>query len=378
MIHINKPALVLDCGSGAIKAGLSNAELPTNIIPSVLGRPRSVTGDDSQDRNDAIYYGDLALQKRGLISLRYPIEHGIVCNWDDMEKLMNHTFFNELRINPKDEDVFLSEASLNPKANREKSVEILFEKFGINSLAMASQSILGLYSSGRTSGMVLESGQGVTHCIPIYEGYSLPQAIVRSDFGGRDVTDYLIKLLAEKGHKFYTTAERQIVKNMKETICYVSRNYVKNEITKIENDNDNQYLYELPDGNNIELNSERFKAAEIMFQPKLMGREQQFGLKQLINESVMKSEMDLRRTMWRNIVLSGGNTMFEGLQIRLKNELTKISPKSVDVKVDAMKNRKYCVWIGSAVLANLCRENWMTRNQFEEFGAARINALTSY
>mmetsp|Transcript_27809 Transcript_27809/g.24605 ORF Transcript_27809/g.24605 Transcript_27809/m.24605 type:complete len:374 (+) Transcript_27809:54-1175(+) len=372
-----KPALVLDCGSGAIKAGLSNAEMPTNIIPSVCGRHRSITGDDNQNQNDAIYYGNLALQKRGLISLRYPIEHGIVCNWDDMEKLLHHTFFNELRIDPKDEDVFLSEASLNPKANREKSVEILFEKFDINSVAMASQSILGLYSSGRTSGMVCESGEGVTHCIPIYEGYSLPQAIVRSDIGGRDVTDYLIKLLAEKGHKFYTTAERQIAKNMKEMICYVSRNYVKSEIAKIENDNENHYLYELPDGNNIELNCERL-APEIMFQPQLMGREQQFGLTQLINESVMKSEMDLRRTMWRNIVLSGGNTMFEGLRIRLNNELSRITPKSVDVKVDAMSNRKYCVWIGSAVLANLCRNNWMQKQQFEEFGAARITVLTSY
>ena len=144
-----KPAIVLDCGSGSIKAGLSENDLPLNIIPSVLGRPRSVTTADNQDAvNDVIYYGDLALQKRGLISLRYPIEHGIVINWDDMEKLFYHTFFNELRINPKDEDVFLSEASLNPKANREKSVEILFEKFSINSMAMASQSILGLYSSG--------------------------------------------------------------------------------------------------------------------------------------------------------------------------------------------------------------------------------------
>lgn len=138
---MSKPAIVLDCGSAAIKAGLSNQQLPTNIIPSVLARSKSKS-------IDSVYYGDLALQKRGLISLRYPIEHGIICNWDDMEKLLHHTFFNELRINPKNEDVFLTEPSLNPKTNREKSAEILFEKFCINSMAMKSTSILGLFYSG--------------------------------------------------------------------------------------------------------------------------------------------------------------------------------------------------------------------------------------
>ena len=214
----------------------------------------------------------------------------------------------------------------------------------------------------------------MTHCVPIYEGHSLPQAIVRSDIGGRDITDYLIKLLAEKGPNFYTTAERQIFNNIKEKVCYISpisRNYA-------ENDDNDQYSYELPDGNYIELKSQRWLAPEIMFQPKLIDREQQFGLTELIYESIMKTEIDLRRTMWRNVVLCGGNTMFEGLQTRLINQLSKISPKSVDVKVVAMAHRKYCVWMGSAVLANLPRKHWLTQKQWEEIGASRISVVTNY
>lgn len=225
---------------------------------------------------------------------------------------------------------------------------------------------------------MIESGEGVTHSIPIYEGYSLPHSIFRSDFGGRDITEYLIKLLAKKKHKFYTTADRQIVKNMKEKICYISPN------DNHHNENNEKYVYQLPDGNNIELDYERYQAPEIMFQPKLMeNKEKQsiLGLDELINKSIMTTDIDLRRTMWGNLVLCGGNTMFKGLKNRLNNELLKIIPKSVNneyIKINASNDRKYSVWIGAAILSNTLRNNWMTKAQFEEFGISRINVFVSY
>ena len=139
------PAIVLDCGSGTVKAGFSNEQHPLCVFSSVLGRPRSINNNPKENK---VLCGNAALKKRGLLSLRYPIEHGIIVNWDDMEQLLHHTFFNELRVDPQEQSVFLTEAPLNPRANREKSTQVLFETFDIKSMYMASQSILALYSYG--------------------------------------------------------------------------------------------------------------------------------------------------------------------------------------------------------------------------------------
>ncbi|ETO06816.1 actin [Reticulomyxa filosa] len=366
-------SVVIDNGSGTIKAGFSGDNAPQVVFPTVIGRPKHEAITSGKGQKDA-YVGDYVHNKEELFQLEHPIECGLVTNWDDMEKIWHHTFYNELCIAPEEHCILLAEAPLNPKAHREKLTQIMFETFNAAAIYLRVQTVLSFYSTGRMTGIAFESGDGVSHSVPISEGYALPHAILRSDFAGKALTDYLQKMLTERGYSLTTSAEREAVCNIKEKFAYIAKDY-QSELKKVETtSSDIEQKYELPDGQIITIGSERFRCPEALFSPNLIGKKSD-GIHTLVYESIMKCGFDLRRDFYRSIVLTGGSTLFPNFDARLTKELTSLVPVTTQIKVITHPQCKYSAWIGGSILSSTSnfQDYWVPKILYDNEGPGIIH-----
>eukprot|EP01084_Bolivina_argentea_P168259 291841_1 len=419
------PNVVIDTGSHTIKAGFSSSNMPDSIFPSVVARPKSfLSHNNCMTSSKKIFIGDEATSKRGILSLKYPMEDILYqpnnIQWDDIEKIYDYTF-TKLHIQ-RDElcerTILLTESSLNPKTNREKVVQIMFETFDVDAMYIANQSVLSLYASnGRTTGIVIDCGHNASHIVPIYEGNAIQHAILRLDIAGKHITNHFSTLLQSRGYIF----KSEIVQEIKEKLAKCAVNYeyeLKETETTVAQMQPN---YELPDGKVITINSERFICSEILFKPSLMNKDEykeSDGIHKMIYDSINKCNKDLKEIMFNNIILNGGNTVFTGIDYRIMNELNTLVSKRIKVNIhrdmkkykllngylnqceqyiypaisdmimnkynDASndnlgacnrKNRKYNAWIGGSILSCLSgfEEMWMSKDEYDEDGPGMVH-----
>jgi len=371
----DEPIVVLDNGSGMVKAGFAGEDAPQCVFPAIVGRPRPGTITIQGGGSKTEYIGDEAIKLMGVLNLNYPISAGIVESWEDMEKVWHHAFYNELRIAPNEaKGVLLTEAPRNPKQNREKMVQLMFETFEVKNIYVAIQAVMSLYSAGRTTGLVVDAGDGVSHTVPVFEGFSLPHAVEKMEIAGRVLTNYMQKLLLENGESFTSAAEIQIVRDIKEKHAFVAQNYAEEKEAATKSaEHDVQYT--LPDKRVMTLpGTVRMGCPELLFDPTLNGLNC-MSLPDLAWSSVQKADIDVRKELCKNIIMSGGSTMYEGIADRLKQELVNRAPAGAEIRIVASADRKYAVWKGGSTLASLStfHSSWVTAEDYNEHGAAVIH-----
>lgn len=364
------PAVVIDNGSYMCKAGFAGDDAPRSLFQTLTGRTRYMyegwmTGLDGRDS----YIGDEIQNRRDVLSITYPIQRGIVTDWDDMEKVWSHIFHKELHVVPENHPVLLTEAPLSPKSNREKMMEIMFESFNVPSFYVALPAVLSMYAYGRGSGIMFDSGHGVSHVIPIYEGHAFKNAFSRMNLGGGDLTDYLLKILNnERCHSFTCNSDKEIVRSIKERLCYTAADF-QNETENADENHSVEKTYELPDGRRIAVRNERFRCVEALFKPALIDKDI-VGIHTFVYSSLMQTDIDVRRDLMANVLLSGGCTMFPGFPDRMRTELEHLLPPTMKVKVVSAPERKLSVWIGGSILGSLSlfSQQSISRSEYEENG----------
>lgn len=352
--------IVLDNGSGTIKAGFSGKIKPGFIIPTVCGRIKSQFFD--QGKKD-IFFGKEALENIEIVDINNPVEHGIIKNWDFMERVWYNLFENHLQISPEKHPILLSDSPFHNEHERATMSQIMFETFNFPSLYFYNQSILSLYANNLETGIVVDLGYGKSSIVGFYEGDQMHSKSLLH-IQGKDFNDLLIKLIAY--HQGKADFETDYSNDIKEKLCFVSTDLEKDIHLSKEKKLDKSY--KLPDGSEIIIGRERFETSEVLFQPSLIGLEDQ-GIHQQVFNIITRCKEQIQPKLYQNIVLCGGSSLFEGLDIRLKQELEILS-KDYTVDIKSPSNRIFSPWIGGSMLSSLSsfKRQWISQLEYSELG----------
>uniref|UniRef100_H0XNM6 Actin like 7A n=1 Tax=Otolemur garnettii TaxID=30611 RepID=H0XNM6_OTOGA len=369
--RMDQVPLVCDYGSGFSKVGFAGMEAPLGVFPTILGKYRHDNVLEGTVEVD-YFIGEEVQKTREKLNLLCPISRATVTDWDDIEKIWHHSFYQVLHIAPEHHPLMVTDPPLNATSNKEKSTEILFDNFNVPALYLANQAVLSMYASGQISGTTIESGEGMTYFVPIMDGYSLNQSTLQMDVAGEDLTSYLSQLLSDNGNIFLSSADLDCIRNMKEKCCYVALDF---NMEKTKTDLPScQQQYQLPDGQEITLDQERFFCPEVLFQPDLIGKST-LGMHMLAFQSAASCESAFQKVLFGNMLLSGGTGSLSGLQFRMQKELLGLVSPVFTLKVFTCPYSIYGSWVGGSILGSLStfQDVWITRNEYEEVGSSIIS-----
>lgn len=377
----SKKPIVCDNGTGFVKCGLAGDNFPAHMFPSMIGKPLMRYEEEFKNVElKDVMVGDECAKHRALLETSYPIENGIVRDWKGMINLYDYTFNERLKIDPKEHKILLTEPPMNPKENQKKMLQTMLETYQFEAAKVGVQAMLVLYAQGLLTGVVVDSGDGVTHIVPVWEGV-VPQLLIkRLDVAGRHITRYLIKLLQVRGYNFNKSADFETVRQIKEKHCYIGYDLDVEKRLGLETTVLMQ-SYTLPDGRVIKLGAERYQAPECLFQPSLIDNEKK-GMQETLFGMIQEADIDLRPAFYKHIVLSGGSTMYPGLPSRLEKEMRAMYLKHVlkgdktrlskfKLRIEDPPRRKHMVFLGGSVLADIMKDRpefWISKAEWAEHG----------
>jgi len=379
---MSKAPIVCDNGTGFVKCGYAGSNFPAHIFPSMIGRPLMRYEEEFKNVElKDIMVGDECALHRSMLDISYPVENGIVQDWKGMVNLWDYTFHQRLKIDPTEHKILLTEPPMNPKENQKKMLQNMFETYHFEAAKVSIQAMLVLYAQGLLTGVVVDSGDGVTHIVPVWEGICPPTLIKRLNVAGRHMTRYLIKLLQVRGYAFNRSADFETVRQIKEQFCYVGHDLEVESRLALETTVLMQ-SYTLPDGRVIKLGRERYEAAEVLFKPSLIDVEGD-GVHEMLFNMIQDADIDLRPAFYKHIVLSGGSTMYPGLPSRLEKEMRRLYLEKVlkndkkklskfKLRIEDPPRRKHMVFLGGSVLADIMKDRpefWISKAEWAEHGA---------
>ena len=356
--------VVIDAGSGLVKAGFGGEDGPRSIFNSIVGTPKQMglmVGMELQER----YVGDDAISKYEIMNFSYPIKRGEVTDWDKFENLMHYLLYSEMKVVPEEVSILITESPRTSRENREKLTEILFETFNVKRLHIANSSMVGLFSYGKTSGLIVDSGFNVTSTVPIYEGYPLSHASIRINIGGEDLSKNLLSMIQSNLDETYIDIKGRILADdIKEKLGYLLLNQDDADDVK-------DVTYELPDGKKIELSNELYKSNEILFNPDEEVKKENglLSLKNMVIDSINKCDNEIKSDIKENICLTGGTTLLKNFPEKLKNELSD-SSEGTNFNLSAEQERLFSTWIGGSIVSSLDNFQfmWVNKKEYNDNG----------